>query len=325
MAVAEYKMKDNGRKSDKTVIANDGRVSRKFKIPIWAYIAAGTLLVIILLVSFLNFSAKPELKLTCDAVTGDAVVEIHGLSKSKMRNYRVAVIFGTSVENLIPIDSKGVAIYPEYKMLDGECYTFNLVTAKKQESVKQVTWRTANTYCKPVPSDETPDPIVSYSTEWNRSKEPYSHTVTIHVANLAQLPSTIYILGDRQQRDSVFRGIAPGEYEAVVRAGGKSSTLQLILGNIPEPRKSITKQEVQEVFNQVSEGKLSAGAALQRISVGAVKLAATVDGMGSLTEVLHEMEMGYVMGDPVCYTVVGFSVNPNTGLIQSGTLKVKAK
>ena len=324
MTSEEYGFGEYDRKSGLT--ANKGDNSpKKFKVIVGICIAVLVLLIILLLRGC-NSSAKMELSMECDEF-GDLTFKIEGVSKSKMKNYRVAVINGNDLVDTMLINSKGLAKYSVINMLDGECYTFKIVDAKTLSFVPSTK---DTTYCKPGYEDEDTDEClapgaVSCDYEPNRKNKPYSYTVTIHVDNISKLSNVVYLLDRREQRDSIFRGVAPGNYEVVVRVGNKYSSCQVILDNINDNCNPITLSEVQKIFNQVSGGKLSAGAAYDQIATGYVMLASPVDGKSSLQDLLHEMEFGAKIDDPVYYTVVSFSTNPNTCHIQSGTLKVKAK
>lgn len=329
MAKTKYKCTNCGKIFDEPVAecdecGDEGQIKRVASVPSWSFVAAGIVAALILIILvWPSTEYKAELK--PDRVTGDVTIEIAGLSKSKAKQYKVAVFRGTQMENIINITASGKVVYPSYQMLENECYTFMIVKAKGHDEAKEVKWSTQSTYCKPLPPPEDEAPMATYSIEWNRNTKPYSHTVTIHVSNRDKLGEIIYSIGDKSQRDSVFPGLAPGNYEAIVRSGSKSTTLPIILGQISEPRKPITKAEVQAVLDQVARGEISAGVAKDRISVGEVRLAAPVDGITSLWEVLHELEQGAVTGDNLQYIVVDFKVNQTTGLIQSGTLKLRAK
>lgn len=329
MAKTKYKCTNCGKIFDEPVsecdeCGDEGQIKRVFAIPSWAYVAAGIFAALILLILIWP-SAEYKAELKPDLVTGDVTIEISGLSKSKAKQYKVAVFRGTQMENILNITASGKVVYSAYQMLESECYTFSIVKAKGHNVAKEVKWGTQNTYCKPLPPPEDEAPVASYSTEWNRNTKPYTHILTIHVSNRDRLGEIIYSIDGRSQRDSVFQGLAPGEYEVVVRSGSKSTTLTVHLGKISDPRKPITKAEVQAVLDQVARGDISAGEAKDRISVGEVRLAAPVDGISSLWEVLHELEQGAVTGDNLQYIVVDFKVNQTTGLIQSGTLKLRAK
>lgn len=87
----------------------------------------------------------------------------------------------------------------------------------------------------------------------------------------------------------------------------------------------ISQSEAQRIFDMVSNGKMTEGQALAALSKGKVSLASTTDGMQTLIEVLHEMEMGATTDDPVFYNIVSFQNDPNTGKIKSGTLIIEKR
>ena len=90
-------------------------------------------------------------------------------------------------------------------------------------------------------------------------------------------------------------------------------------------RKGISLAEAQRIFDMVSNGKMTEGQALTSLSKGRVALSSTTDGKQTLIEVLHEMEMGAAIDDPVFYNIVSFQTDPNTGKIKSGTLMIEKR
>ena len=262
--------------------------------------------------------------LDIDESTGEVTIKVSNFSKSDAKHLKVAVICGTTIENTVPIARDGKASYTVNQLFEGECYSFHIVTADKEQIAKNVTWDTPNQYCKPRRTEEEVDPDVSVTYEENLDSKPYSYTVTFHVINLRQLQGGVeYTLGDKTQSDSIFQGIAPGDYEATVRSGSKSRSIPIFLRDITGPVKPLTKEELQAVLDQVGKGRLSAGEANEKIARGELLLAAPVGGMTTLMAVLQELEFGALVGDAPHYTVVGFENDKKTGRIVSGTLRLK--
>ena len=263
---------------------------------------------------------------------GDAIVVLHNLSKTNEGKYKVMVLYESEPIAYLPIEN-GKAVFEAHRMLPGSCYTFDIVTAKDSKSVGKVKWRNLEICCVPE-SEESEDiddgTVPSASAMLSCQPEPNrdgTYTVTLHPRNMNGV--IIYTLGNKTQKDSVFHGVKPGDYQAGAKSGdGNHAECLVVLARLDDNGKNktpITTPDVQKILDNVCNGNLTAGQAYGRLAFGEVKLAVPVKNCASLMELLHEMEMGAMTGDRFCVTVISFEYDPNSGRIRSGTLKVKVQ
>lgn len=263
---------------------------------------------------------------------GDAIVVLHNLSKGKEGKYKVMVLYESEPIAYLPIEN-GKAVFEAHRMLPGSCYTFDIVTAKDSKSVGKVKWRNLEIWCMPE-SDESEDKDVdvehsasatlSYNPAGNKNG---TYTVTLQPQNMNGDIS--YKLGDKTQKDSVFHGVLPGNYQAEAKSeDGTHAECLVVLEKIDDKAHDIapiTLSDVQRTFDGICNGSITAGQAYARLASGEVRLAFPVRNCASLMELLHEMEMGAMTGDRFCVTVISFENDSNSGRIRSGTLKVKVQ
>ena len=268
---------------------------------------------------------------------GDAIVVLHNLSKGKEGKYKVMVLYESEPIAYLPIEN-GKAVFEAHRMLPGSCYTFDIVTAKDSESVGKVIWRNLEIWCVPE-SDESEDkdvdvgssasPEFTYDQVANKNG---TYTVTLKLRNMNGDIS--YKLGNdkfgyKTQKDSVFHDVLPGNYQAEAKSeDGTHAGCFVVLGKIDDKAHDIapiTLSDVQKTYDGVCNGSISFGQALERLASGEVKLAVPVRNCVSLMELLHLMDRAATTGDRFCVTVISFDNDPNSGLIRSGTLRVKVQ
>lgn len=262
---------------------------------------------------------------------GDAIVVLHNLSKGKEGKYKVMVLYESEPIAYLPIEN-GKAVFEAHRMLPGSCYTFDIVTAKDSKSVGKVKWRNLEICCVPE-SDELVEPIddldgtvpsatLSYDCEPNRNG---TYTVILHSRNMNGV--IIFTLGKKMQKDSIFQDVLPGSYQAEAKIeDGKHAECLVVLDKIADnegKEDPLTPSDVQNTFDKVCNGSITAGQAQLHLARGEVKLAVPVRNCVSLMELLHEMEMGAMTGDRFCVTVISFENDPKSGRIRSGSLKIQ--
>ena len=195
-----------------------------------------------------------------------------------------------------------------------------MLTREKKAPVPEAPAVVADTVTEAAVEEATPE--FYCTSEPRTNSKPYTYEVTLHVKNKAQMGTLVYALGDKKQSDSVFNGVAPGEYSASVQNGGKTATQPLKLTAIASPVKPLTVAQVQSYLDQVGRGEMSAGAAKDKICRGEMQLASPVGGKSTLSEILHELELGAATGETRHYTVVDFKWDAQAGRIKSGTLQL---
>ena len=242
-------------------------------------------------------------------------------------NYQVVIYNqNNKVHTYLKFDgvSKKVT-YEKIHFLDGQKYTFQLIKndLTVPESVK---WSTNNVFTKPQSREEDGEEG-KYSEVSIENIEMGTPDYNMKVWNGVKIimrdeeQEYTYSIGDKKQNEPVFNGLKPGDYEVVVtNSEGGEDTQPLFLANIENKETPLTKEQVQSIFDKVSQKSLSVSEAKSRLSVGPVKLASSVQD-GEITTLFELLDDAYNYQTKV--TVVSFDVDPNTNKIKSGTLKVR--
>ena len=131
-----------------------------------------------------------------------------------------------------------------------------------------------------------------------------------------------YSIGDISQTSPEFNGIKPGSYTVTVKnADGVTATQPLVLKDIKKLDPPLTIQQVQDIFDKVSSGKMSASTAQDKLAGGNVNLSKTIQpgDIKTLWGALMEAAMGER------FKVNSFDNDPNTNKIKSGSLSLSKK
>lgn len=242
-------------------------------------------------------------------------------------NYQVVVYNqNNKVHTYLKFDgvSKKVT-YEKIHLLDGQKYTFQLI--KNDLTVpKSIKWSTNNVFTKPQSivegKEETKYSEVSIE-KIEMGTPDYNKKVWngVKIIMRDDEQEYTYSIGNKKQNEPVFNGLKPGDYEVVVtNSEGVEDTQPLFLANIENKETPLTKEQVQSIFDMVSQKSLSVSEAKSRLSVGPVKLASSVQD-GEINTLFELLDDAYNYQTKV--TVVSFDVDKNTNKIKSGTLKVR--
>lgn len=283
---------------------------------IWIIIA--TVLGAIFLLALLFNIGGGDDKVTASMRENGAVIviDVDGPSASALnKDYKVVVYdeqnrpHGTTEF----MNKKKFAQYSMVHMMEGQCYTFN-IERKDGKSIKNLQWQTSHVYCKPVPPVK---PIIvsieqgvadHTSLVWNKVK--------IVVKDDGDFT---YSIGGSSQKSPEFNGVKPGNYTAVVEnVAGVTATQSFVLQNITKLDPPLTLQQVQDIFDKVSSGKMEFTPALKKLAVGNVDLKKIIQpgDIKTLNGALIEASMG------VRFKVNSFDNDPNTNKIKSGSLSL---
>lgn len=287
----------------------------------WKYVGIAIAILVVIIALFAIPRKEDKLTASLSKNGDNIVIKVDGVSASILsKNYKVLVFDNRNREHGSThfLVTKKVATYPIRKMLEGQCYTFN-ITTKEGKLIQNVEWDSnGNEYCAPtIPVFPEIDHIEigvadHINLVWNDIK--------VVMVNEGQF---FYSIIDGQfQSSPIFNNIQPGSYMIVVKnKEGVSVSHPLILNDIKKLAPPLTLQEVQDIFDKVADGSMSASAAQDKLAEGNVNLARAIQpgNIRTLWGVLMEAAMG------VKFKVNSFENDPNTNKIKSGTLKISKK
>ena len=210
---------------------------------------------------------------------------------------------------------KKTAQYSVMQLMEGRCYTFN-IERKDGKPIKNLIWKTSHEYCVPIPAvkpeiDRIENGVADHTAlVWNHVK-----------IIMKKQGNFTYTIGDKSQSSNEFNNIKPGTYTIVVRNDeGVSVTQPLILNDIKRLDPPLTLAQVQDIFDKVSSGSMSASIAQDKLAEGNVNLSSTIKpDIRTLWGALMEAAMGEK------FKVNSFDNDPNTNKIKSGSLSLTRK
>lgn len=285
----------------------------------WIIVAA-VLGAIILITLLFNIGSGNDKISASMRVNGEVIViDVDGVSATALnKEYKVVVYdeqnrpHGTTGF----MNKKKFAQYSMVNMMEGQCYTFNL-ERKDGNSIKNLHWQTSHEYCMPVPPvkpeiDHIEPGIADHTAlVWN-----------IVTVVMKQDEDFTYSIGNNTQKSPVFNGIKPGSYTVTVKnTDGVKSTQPLVLKDIKKLDPPLTLQQVQDIFDKVASGKMSASTAQDKLAEGNVNLSQTIQpgDIRTLWGALMEAAMGEK------FNVNSFDNDPNTNKIKSGSLSLSKR
>ena len=246
-------------------------------------------------------------------------IEVKNVKESKLRSdYKIVVYDETnSIHQTLNFNGKTNLIrYDISYMLSGTCYNFAL-ERKDGKRIEDLKWETSTQYCVPLPPVK---PVIK-SIEIGAAdpdRQVYKK-VTIHMEEEGDFT---YVIGDARQSSPVFVDLKPGDYTVFVsNTNGAETSQDLILRKIRRLPPPLTLAQIQEVFDKVSRGAMSASVAQDSLANGNVNLISPVQpgDIKTLWGALMEASMGE-------YFVVGsFQNNSSTNKIKSGSLRISRK
>lgn len=323
--MAKYKCLDCGHKFDGDLStmqcpncgsASIKEESRTGAVP-WKKVAVvGAILGIVGIAIALLAGGDNKLEAELSDKNGTITINVDGISASSLSKEYKVVIFDdqNNRHNELAFDKNKSAHYAVRNLLQGQRYTFQV--ARKDNKSFDIRWKTSNIYCVPVP------PISPIIDRIETGVPDHNKLVWkgIKIVMKEQGDFT-YKLDDITQSQPIFDNIKPGNHIVeVTNAAGVSVSQPLYLSDIKQLPPSLTLQQVQDIFNQVSSGKMSAADAQAKLAVGNVNLSVTIrPDIKTLWGALMEAEMG------VQFNVVSFDNDPTTNKIKSGTLKISRK
>ena len=298
-------------------------------MPKWVKIAAIAVAIIILIILLLKGCGGSD-KLTVSRIEDGGLVkiELSGVNKNRLKDYKVQMFLGTDVLDTRKFNSKsGLAIFPSHEiMLPSTCYNFRIVY-KDGKPVENVRWIPNAQFCMPEKEKLPEAPVIS-EIEQIRDRDNKVYTVTIIIADSSNadsyslLPEGVEPSDDSWQSDNVFKNIKPGLYTAFAKNGQLQACYPVVyLSEIKELPKPLELQEIQKIFDAVSAGSMSPSVAQDKLAAGNVNLTNPViseDGgtISTLFGVLMEASQG-------CrFKVKSFQNDPTTNKIKSGTLNI---
>lgn len=326
--------KKEDKKAEKPVEQKADKTPKKKNL-LWLWITLGVVgaLAIVAVVLFLVLgNASHPISATLTEKGGTIFIELSGERPSTLKSDYKVVVYDDNNSVHAPIFFNGSETRVRYSttnLLEGGCYTFN-VERKDGKYIKDLIWTTSNRYCVPVTEpvtvveaiDTVPAPvIVKPEIERITNGVPNSQKGVWNKVVVIMKDTTIsytYTIGDITQKSPEFNGLKPGNYTVTVEtADGYSTTAPLLLNSIKKLDAPLTVEEVQAVFDKVSDGSMSASAAQNKLAVGNVNLSSVIEpDIRTLWGALMEAAMGEK------FKVVSFTNDPNTNKIKSGTLKL---
>lgn len=283
----------------------------------WIFIAIAIIIVIVLLLMLGGGDKKMEAKLSVEH--GVVSVEVEGPSAATLfKDYRVVIFDDQNQQHGQTIGffkNKKVAQYAVMQLMEGRCYTFN-IERKDGKSIDNLEWRTSHEYCVPAapikPEIERIDIGVADHEKlvWNSVK-----------IIMKEQGDFIYSIGSQSQSSNEFNNITPGSYTVVVEnERGYSTSQSFVLREIVQLAPPLTLAQVQEIFDEVSSGAMSASVAQEKLAEGNVNLERTIEpDIKTLWGALMEASMGEK------FKVNRFENDPNTNKIKSGSLNLSRR
>lgn len=280
-------------------------------------IIGGVVLALIILVALFTGEDKPVVSLQEKGQT--LVIEVKNVKAPKLRNeYKMVVYDETnSIHQILRFNGKTSVIhYDVAYLLSGKCYNFSL-ERQDNKRIEELTWATNRQYCVPLP----PVPPVIKSIQVgdpDHDRRVYKK-VTIHMEEEGNFT---YIIGGIKQGSPVFVDLKPGDYTVeVYNADGVHTSQNLHLRQIRILPPPLTLVQIQEVFDKVTRGTMSASVAVDSLANGNVNLTTAIQpgDIRTLWGALMEASMGEA------FAVHEFQNNPSTNKIKSGSLKLSRK
>lgn len=283
----------------------------------WVLIAVAVLFVIALLSILGGGDGKMEAKLSVEH--GLVSIEVEGPTAATLfKDYKVVIFDDQNQQHGEAIGffkKKKTAQYPVQQLIEGCCYTFN-IERKDGKPIKNLIWRTSHEYCVPAapikPEIERIEVGVADHEKfvWNRVR-----------VIMKEQGNFIYRIGGQSQSSNEFNGLKPGTYTVIVEnEEGFSTSQPLVLKDIVKLAPPLTLAQVQEIFDKVSSGAMSASAAQEKLAEGNVNLEKTIEpDIKTLWGSLMEASMGEK------FKVNRFENDANTNKIKSGSLNLSRR
>ncbi len=280
----------------------------------WLAIGAAVLGVVGLIIALAGGDDKLEASMNVDQ--GVVTIEVEGVSATTLsKEYKVIIFDDQNSPHGEPlgfIHKKRIAQYSVMQLMEGYCYTFS-IERKDGKPIKNVIWKTSNRYCVPTPPVK-PEIDRIESGKPDREALVWNNVRVVMKKN----GNFTYTIGSQVQNKPVFNNVKPGSYTVVVRnEEGVEASQSLVLNDIKSLAPPLTPAQVQDIFDKVSAGTISASDAQEKLAEGNVNLASIITpDISTLWGALMEAEMG------VKFRVEGFQNDPNTNKIKSGSLRL---
>lgn len=164
-----------------------------------------------------------------------------------------------------------------------------------------------------------PTPVIKQPIKYELDRENKGYTVTIEIEDSCSADS--YSIGGGWQSDNVFRNVTPGHYVASAKNESGEVSADFFLPNIKKLPKPLTLQEIQNVLDAVSNGRMTPSAAQEKLAAGNVNLTRPITtgeggSISTLWSVFQEAQWG------TRFKVRNFQNDPNTNKIKSGSLDI---
>ncbi len=288
----------------------------KSKFP-WKYVAIGFAALGLIVVAISLLGGEDKLEASLNEKSGVITIQVDGVNPTTLnKEYKIVVYDDRNQQHGDAfgfISKKDIAQYSVRQLLEGHCYSFE-IERKDGKPIQNLNWKTAHNYCVPIPPvrpeiDHIEQGVADHVAQvWNNIK-----------IVMKQEGDFTYAIGGISQNEPIFNGINPGSYEVLVKnKEGVTVSQPIVLPNIRRLEPPLTLQQVQDIFNKVSNGSMSASDAQDKLAEGNVNLASVMQpgDIRTLWGALMEAAMGEK------FVVVSFENNPNTNKIKSGTLKL---
>lgn len=283
----------------------------------WILIAVAILFVIGLISIIGGGEKKMEAKLSVEH--GLISIEVEGPNAVTLfSDYKVVIFDDQNQQHGQAIGffkKKKVAQYSVMQLLEGHCYTFN-IERKDGKPINNLVWNTSHEYCVPAA------PVKPEIERIEIGIADHEKLVWNHVKVIMKKQGIFtYTIGNQSQSSNEFNNLKPGTYMVKVEnEEGISTSQSIVLKDIVQLAPPLTLAQVQEIFDKVSSGGMSASAAQEKLAEGNVDLEKTIEpDIKTLWGALMEASMGER------FKVNHFDNDPNTNKIKSGSLNLSRK
>ena len=270
-------------------------------------------------VVFAMLTPTKKLEATLSVNQGYVVIEVDGPSVSVLsKEYQVVIFDDQNNLHGEPfgfMHKKKTAMYSVQQLMEGRCYTFN-IERKDGKPIQNLVWKTNHMYCVPIiPVKPEIDRIEIGIADhealvWNKVK-----------VIMKKSGNFTYTIGDKSQTSPEFNNIKPGSYTVIVKNdNGVSVSQPIVLRDIKKLSPPLSLAQIQDIFDKVSSGTMSATVAQDKLAEGNVNLTRTIQpDIRTLWGALMEASMGER------FKVISFENDPNTNKIKSGSLNLSKK
>lgn len=284
--------------------------------------------IVVVVVTILLITIPPhDIVLTMNEVGKNVEIEVKELSTRKLDQYKIEILDDNRdlyMTIFFDRNSKKAILYHD-NMVQNQCYTF-LFKAKAKKTPQHSWKNNRHTYCTSSTSsidevksgngDNEKDilPNISIRTTLDCVKDEY--TVTIKT-NQPKNKTWIYHLICNEElvessENPIFYRVKSGTYTIkVYNSNQESKELPFNLKPIIKGQ-PLTKEQVQRILNDVTNGKITSGKAQEQLVSQNIKLNKKIGDLTTLYDILVDAE-GYGTN----YTVVNFTIDECTGLLNS--------